>query len=68
MITPCVSVCRLDPTTRICEGCGRTQMEIFMWSKYSDDERMEVMRRLGYGRRRERDMPYEERRRRYERG
>jgi len=50
-ISPCISVCRLDPETRICEGCGRTQMEIFMWTKYSYEERMEVMKRLGYGKR-----------------
>lgn len=52
-VTPCINVCRLDPLTRVCEGCKRTQMEIFMWTKYTDEERMEVMRRLGYGKRRE---------------
>lgn len=51
MISPCVGLCKLDPDTRICEGCGRSQMEIFMWTKYSDCERMEVMNRLGYGKR-----------------
>ena len=54
-VTPCVSLCKLDPLTRICEGCQRTQMEIFMWTKYTDEERMEVMKRLGYGKRGQRD-------------
>lgn len=54
-VTPCVSLCKLDPLTRICEGCQRTQMEIFMWTKYTDKERMEVMKRLGYGKRGHRD-------------
>ena len=53
-VTPCISVCKLDPFTRVCEGCGRTQMEIFMWTKYTDEERMQVMRRLGYGKNRSR--------------
>lgn len=51
MITPCIALCKLDSETRVCEGCGRTQMEIFMWTRYSDDQRMEVMKRLGYGKR-----------------
>lgn len=50
-VTPCISICKLNIETRVCEGCGRTQMEIFMWTKYTDEERMEVMRRLGYGKR-----------------
>lgn len=54
-VTPCVSLCKLDPLTRICEECQRTQMEIFMWTKYTDEERMEVMKRLGYGKRGQRD-------------
>lgn len=54
-VSPCTSVCRLDPATRICEGCNRTQMEIFMWTKYTHEERMSVMKRLGYGKRGQRD-------------
>ena len=50
-VTPCISICELDKETRICKGCGRTQMEIFMWTKYTDEERIKIMRRLGYGRR-----------------
>ena len=50
-VTPCISICKVNTETKMCEGCGRTQMEIFMWTKYTDEERMEVMRRLGYGKR-----------------
>ena len=53
-VTPCISMCKLNELTRVCEGCGRTQMEIFMWTKYTDEERMQVMRRLGYGKGRSR--------------
>jgi len=64
MITPCISVCRINKETRTCLGCGRTIDEITQWSKYSDDERMQVMKRLGYGKRAGRD----EKLRRYDRG
>ena len=53
-LTPCIGVCRLDPNTYICEGCGRTAEQIAEWIKYSDEQRMEVMKSLGYGKRRKR--------------
>lgn len=64
MITPCISVCKIDQETRTCQGCGRSLDEIRDWSKYSDQERLDIMRRLGYGKR----MGREERIRRYDRG
>lgn len=50
-VTPCISVCRIDKNTRKCEGCGRTIEEISNWASYSDDERLDIMRKLGYGKR-----------------
>ena len=50
-VTPCISVCRIDKDTRKCEGCGRTIEEISNWASYSDDERLDIMRKLGYGKR-----------------
>lgn len=50
-VTPCISVCRIDKDTRKCEGCGRSIEEISNWSRYSDDERLDIMRKLGYGKR-----------------
>ena len=64
MITPCVGICKIDKETQICKGCSRTVEEIRMWSRYTDIERMDVMRRLGYGQREGR----EEKLRRYDRG
>lgn len=64
MITPCVSICKIDTDSRSCIGCGRTIEEVRNWSKFSEDERMEVMRRLGYGKR----MGRAEKLRRYDRG
>ena len=64
MITPCVAICFLDPVTAICKGCGRTYEEIQDWGGFTDEDRMEIMKRLGYGKR----MGREERLRRYDRG
>ena len=64
MITPCVGKCELDTSTSICKGCGRTHEEIQNWSGFAEEQQMEIMRRLGYGRRKTR----EERLRRYDRG
>ena len=64
MITPCISICKIDKESRTCEGCGRTLDEIRDWSKYTSDERLEIMRRLGYGKR----MGRQEKLRRYDRG
>jgi predicted Fe-S protein YdhL (DUF1289 family) len=43
MISPCVRLCTFDPETGICVGCGRTLAEIGNWTRYSDEERREIM-------------------------
>jgi predicted Fe-S protein YdhL (DUF1289 family) len=48
-VTPCVSLCKLE--AGICIGCKRTKEEITRWKSYTDDERLAVMKRLGYGKR-----------------
>lgn len=35
--SPCISVCRMDSGTGLCEGCFRTLDEIVAWSKLSDE-------------------------------
>jgi predicted Fe-S protein YdhL (DUF1289 family) len=44
--SPCVSVCRLDPVTQLCTGCGRTIAEIAAWPGLSEPERKAIMARL----------------------
>jgi predicted Fe-S protein YdhL (DUF1289 family) len=44
--SPCVSICRLDPATQICIGCGRTIAEIAAWSGLTEAERAAIVRRL----------------------
>ena len=34
--SPCINVCRMDPTRSWCEGCLRTLDEIRGWSSYDD--------------------------------
>jgi predicted Fe-S protein YdhL (DUF1289 family) len=41
--SPCIAVCIIDPSTRLCFGCGRTLPEIARWSRMDGTERREVM-------------------------
>ena len=52
MKSPCVKICKLIDS--VCIGCGRTRNEISKWIKLSHAERMEIMKRLGYGKRKNR--------------
>jgi uncharacterized protein len=45
-VSPCISVCRLDPASKVCVGCGRTIAEIAAWPDLSDAERQAIIRRL----------------------
>lgn len=44
--SPCISVCRMDPRTQLCEGCARTIDEIADWSRYSDADKQAVWQRI----------------------
>ena len=63
-VTPCISVCKIDEDTNLCLGCNRTKEEIRNWPNMTSEERLVVMRRLGYGQR----IGRVERLRRYARG
>lgn len=45
--SPCVSVCVMTPQTGLCEGCLRSLKEIGEWSRFSDEAKREVWRRIG---------------------
>ncbi|WP_109482836.1 DUF1289 domain-containing protein [Paraburkholderia sp. C35] len=34
--SPCINICRMNPSTALCEGCLRTIDEIAMWSSFDD--------------------------------
>ena len=44
--SPCKKVCAVDGKTGLCLGCGRTLKEIGGWTRYSDDERKQIMEAL----------------------
>ena len=33
IISPCISICKTDPSTGYCYGCGRSNEEKLMWKK-----------------------------------
>jgi predicted Fe-S protein YdhL (DUF1289 family) len=41
--TPCVNICRLDPASGLCLGCGRSLDEIARWSETSEAQRLILM-------------------------
>jgi predicted Fe-S protein YdhL (DUF1289 family) len=44
--SPCIKVCVVDPTQRICTGCYRSIDEITIWSRLSPEARKLVMQDL----------------------
>jgi predicted Fe-S protein YdhL (DUF1289 family) len=54
VVSPCVSICRLDASQGLCTGCLRTMDEIAGWSEMTMAERAQVLaavaqRRAGAG-------------------
>ncbi|MDB5913987.1 MAG: hypothetical protein JWP22_2662 [Ramlibacter sp.] len=44
--SPCISVCRMDAVTGLCEGCLRTLDEIAEWGGATDAQRRATWARL----------------------
>lgn len=44
--TPCIQVCAVDGESGLCLGCHRTLREIGGWSRFTDDERAQIMAEL----------------------
>jgi predicted Fe-S protein YdhL (DUF1289 family) len=44
--SPCISVCRLDAATGLCEGCYRTLDEIALWGRASEEEKQAIWNEL----------------------
>jgi predicted Fe-S protein YdhL (DUF1289 family) len=42
--SPCILVCKLE--NDVCIGCKRTKEEITMWTKYTDEEKQNVLMKL----------------------
>lgn len=41
--SPCINLCQMDPTKRLCRGCFRTLDEISAWSRLDDSSKAEVL-------------------------
>lgn len=41
--SPCKLVCELDLSSAHCKGCGRSREEIALWTRYTDQERVDIM-------------------------
>lgn len=44
--SPCIQICVVHPTERICTGCYRTIDEIARWSRMDSSERADIMQDL----------------------
>lgn len=44
--SPCISVCRMDGESGLCEGCLRTIDEIMAWGSLDDAARRDVWQRI----------------------
>jgi predicted Fe-S protein YdhL (DUF1289 family) len=45
-VSPCVAICRLDPQSGRCIGCGRTIDEIAAWPALDEAARRAILDRL----------------------
>ncbi|MBZ0132652.1 MAG: DUF1289 domain-containing protein [Rhodocyclaceae bacterium] len=41
--SPCIDVCRMDPASRLCEGCLRTIDEIAEWAAASEEQQRHIL-------------------------
>jgi prolyl-tRNA editing enzyme YbaK/EbsC (Cys-tRNA(Pro) deacylase)/predicted Fe-S protein YdhL (DUF1289 family) len=46
IVSPCISVCRMNASTAMCEGCFRTRDEIAAWGNASDDAKLATWARI----------------------
>lgn len=45
-LSPCVQLCHIEPSTAVCNGCGRTLDEIASWGSMTEAEKTPVWKRL----------------------
>ena len=50
--SPCISICRMNEASALCEGCWRTLDEIAYWSVLDEDDKRAVWLELGQRRQR----------------
>jgi predicted Fe-S protein YdhL (DUF1289 family) len=45
-VSPCVRLCRIEPESQLCWGCGRSLDEIARWTTMSEGEKALIWQRL----------------------
>lgn len=45
--SPCISICRMNARTQLCEGCFRTRDEIAAWSSAGDEGKRRIWSAIG---------------------
>ena len=46
VVSPCVSICEIDPNDGICRGCFRSLGEIAAWQSMSQEAQMLLLEKL----------------------
>ena len=46
LVSPCVSICQMDPEDEFCLGCFRTRSEIASWSNMNQESQMMLLEAL----------------------
>ena len=44
--SPCLSICRMDAATEVCQGCWRTLEEIAEWGMASEERKRAIWKLL----------------------
>ena len=44
--SPCIKICVIHPSERLCTGCHRTIEEISSWSRLSSEQRKHIIKEL----------------------
>ncbi len=44
--SPCINICRMNPSTGLCEGCFRTLDEIAAWSSLDAEAKRAILAQL----------------------
>jgi uncharacterized protein len=44
--SPCISVCRMNPQSGLCEGCLRSIEEIAQWGNAGDEFKQTILKRI----------------------
>ena len=44
--SPCINICKIDTTTKVCIGCGRSIKKITDWTNMDDKKNEDLLLKL----------------------